>query len=85
MTAVAKALTIQSRILRHLCDSIANYEALQKWFFFFSFLGLYLWHMEVSTLGVELELQLPTYTTTIATLDELHLQLVLQLEAMLDP
>ena len=28
-------------------------------FFFFSFLGLDLWHMEVPRLGVESELQLP--------------------------
>ena len=33
-------------------------------FFFWSFLGL---HMEFPRLGVELELQLPTYTTAIAT------------------
>ena len=34
---------------------------------FFVFLGLYLWYMEVPRLGVELELQVPAYTT--ATLD----------------
>ena len=32
-------------------------------FFFLSFLGLHPWHMEVSRLGVELELQLLAYTT----------------------
>ena len=36
-------------------------------FFFFSFLGLRLWHMEVPRLGVQSELQLPAYTTTTAT------------------
>ena len=35
-----------------------------SFFFFWSFLGL---HMEFPRLGVELELQLPTYTTAIAT------------------
>ena len=37
-------------------------------FFFFFFFGggLYLWHMEVPGLGVELGLQLPAYTTAIA-------------------
>ena len=33
----------------------------------FCFLGLYLWHMEVLKLGVELKLQLPAYTTASAT------------------
>ena len=36
-------------------------------FFFFFFLGLYPWHMEVTKLGVKLELQLPAYTTATAT------------------
>ena len=38
-------------------------------FFFFVFLGPHLWHMEVLRLGVELELQLPAYTTATATPD----------------
>ena len=37
--------------------------------FFFVFLGPHLRHMEVSRLGVELELQLPAYTTARATGD----------------
>ena len=36
-------------------------------FFSFCFLGLYLWHMEVPRLEVELELQLLAYTTATAT------------------
>ena len=36
---------------------------------FFFFKGLHLRHMEVPRLGVELEPQLPAYTTTIATWD----------------
>ena len=36
------------------------------WLFFF-FLRLHLWHMEVPTIGSESELQVPAYTTTIAT------------------
>ena len=41
-----------------------------SFFFFFDFsLGPYLQHMEVSRLGVELELQLPAYTTAAATKD----------------
>ena len=39
----------------------------------FVFLGLYQKHMEVPRLGVELELQLPAYTTTMATLDLSHI------------
>ena len=38
-------------------------------FFLFCFLGLNPWHMEVSRLGVESELQLPGYATVTATLD----------------
>ena len=38
-------------------------------FQFFSFLGLYLRHMEVPRLGVEWELQLPVYTTATAMPD----------------
>ena len=34
---------------------------------FFIFLGLHLQHVEVSRLGVELDLQLPTYSTATAT------------------
>ena len=32
--------------------------------FILMFLESHLWHMEVPRLGVELELQMPTYTTT---------------------
>ena len=39
-------------------------------FFFFGFLGLHLWHMEVSRLGVELELQLLAYATAMATQEQ---------------
>ena len=45
---------------------------LSFWFFFF-FLWLCLWHMEVPRLGVELELHLPTYTTAPATQDPSHI------------
>ena len=40
--------------------------------FFFFFLGLHPWHMEVLRLGVEQELQLPAYTTATATGDPSH-------------
>ena len=38
----------------------------------FFFLGPNLWHMEVPRPGVELELQLPAYTTATATPDQNH-------------
>ena len=38
-------------------------------FCFLFFLWPYLWHMEVPGVGVEPELQVPAYTTVIATLD----------------
>ena len=37
--------------------------------FFFFFLGPHLLHMEVPRLGVKCELQLPAYTTAVATWD----------------
>ena len=36
-------------------------------FLFFFFLQMHLWHMEVSGLGVQSELQLPVYATAAAT------------------
>ena len=43
-------------------------------FFFFCFLlGPHLWHMEVPRLEVELELQLPAYTTATAISDPNHI------------
>ena len=41
--------------------------------FFFCFLGPYLWHMEVSRLGVKSELQLPAYATATAMQDLSHI------------
>ena len=38
-------------------------------FFFFCFLGPHLWHMEVSRLGVELELQVLAIAIATATQD----------------
>ena len=56
------------------------------YFFFFHFLGLHPWHMEVPRLGIELELQLPAYTTAIAMQDpELRLRPTPQLRALPDP
>jgi len=39
---------------------------------FFFFLGPHLWHMEVPRLGVNLELQLPAYTTATMIPDPSH-------------
>ena len=41
--------------------------------FFSPSLELHLWHMEVPRLGIELELQLPAYTTATATPDPSHI------------
>ena len=51
-------------------------------FFFFFFLGLYLWHMEVPSLRVELE---PLHHSHGNTRSELRLQPTLQLMATPDP
>ena len=40
--------------------------------FLFFFKGLHTWHMEVPTLGVESELQVPAYATATATWDPRH-------------
>ena len=57
---------------------------------FFCFLGLYLQHVEVPTLGVESELQMPAYTTVRAMWEmswvcDLHLHHSSQQCWMLDP
>ena len=45
----------------------------ENWIFFsFVFLGPHPWHMEVPGLGVELEFQLPDYTTATTTPDLSH-------------
>ena len=54
-------------------------------FYFIGFLGLYLQHMEVPRLGVELELQLLAYTTATATQDLSHIRPTPQLMATPDP
>ena len=55
-------------------------------FFFFGFLGLHPWHMEVPRLGVYLELQLLAYTTATAMPDPSHVgHLQPHLTAMPDP
>ena len=41
-------------------------------FYFFGFLGPHLWHMDIPSLGIELELQLPAYSTATATPDLSH-------------
>ena len=45
----------------------------QFFFFLFCFLGPNLQHMEVPSLGVKLELQLPAYTTATATQGPSHI------------
>ena len=42
-------------------------------FFFLVFLGLHQQHMEVPSVGVKLELQLPAYATATATQDPNHI------------
>ena len=39
----------------------------------FFFLGPHLWHIEIPRLGVEMELQLPAYTTVTAMPDPSHI------------
>ena len=41
---------------------------------FFFFLGLYLQHIEFPRLGVDLEMQLPAYTTATANQDLSHIR-----------
>ena len=53
-----------------VCLTACDFEHLSvfsDYNFLFFFLGLHLWHMEGPRLGVEFELQVLAYTTTIAT------------------
>ena len=53
------------RMFRYLLIHNKNYYS-----FFFHFLGLHLWHIDVPRLGAESELQLPAYATA-TTMQEL--------------
>ena len=57
-----------SRIILHslILGPGMSYFFQRGFFFFLFYLGLHLQHLEVLGLGVELELQLPDYTTAIA-------------------
>ena len=54
-----------------ICFCCATWEH-QHTFIISPFLGLLLWHMEVSRLGVKSEIHLPAYTTATATWDPSH-------------
>ena len=64
-----KGYCTASRISLHFSD---RFIYLFK-FLFFGFLGPHLWYMEVLRLGVKPELQLPAYTTAMATRDLSHI------------
>ena len=57
------------------CQAVARPGCLllRDFFFFFVFLGLNLWHMEVPRLGVESELWMLAYTIATATPDPRHI------------
>ena len=59
----------KNKLLPHRTLSVVTsvQSRLYNLFFSFCFLGLHWQHMEVSRLGVELELSLPAYTTATAT------------------
>ena len=55
---------------RHICTHIIGVFCLMVCLlFFFFFLGLKPWYMEIPRLGVQSELQLPAYTTSTAMQD----------------
>ena len=60
-----------------ICDPSCSHELetiyIFFFFFFLVFLGSHLRHMEVPRLGVKLELELPAYTTAIASRDWSHI------------
>ena len=51
----------------------APFRTIFFFLFFFCFLRLHPWHMDVPRLGVESELQLPSIATATATLDLSHI------------
>ena len=58
--------------LAEILLKLVNQPHILSLFLSFVFLGLHPQHMEVSRLGVLLELQLPAYTTATATPDPSH-------------
>ena len=62
-------LDMQPNIYSRCCyKGFGGFFVVVRLFYFF-FLQLHLWHMQISRLGAKPELQLPTYTTTTATPD----------------
>ena len=51
--------------------TMGNKEDIVLTSFCLFFLGLHLWHIEVPRLGIQLDLQLPAYTTTTAMMGPL--------------
>ena len=72
-SAAIRATTETILILNPLCHSANSNTRFFLSPFCFSFLQLYLQHMEVPRLGVKLELQVQTYTTAIAITDRSHI------------
>ena len=62
-------LDVGPRVFFSNTGSLVGSCLLSFFFFFFCFLGPYLWHMDASRLGLQLELQLLAYTTATATPD----------------
>ena len=70
-----KDLKVKNKTLKYIVEKLQE-NLLARGvgiFFFFAFLGPHPQHMEVPGLGVELELQLPAYTTTVAAWDLSHI------------
>ena len=65
------AFLLQKLVWLHLgpTQKIEDNLSVSRSYFFFFFLGPYLWHMEVPRLGVKLELQLLAYIIATATQD----------------
>ena len=68
---INEVIQVKSFIVLHIKH--CNIFTTTPFFNFFFFLGPHLQHMEVPRLGAELELQLPAYTTAIATWDPNHI------------
>ena len=53
-------------------DSVFTFYFILFYLFYFFFLRSHLWHMEIPSLGIELEPQLPAYVMATAMLDLSH-------------
>ena len=66
---VTDVVGIVGGVMNKICSPILSQVFISRLFFFFGFLGLHPWHIEVAGLEIESEVQLLAYATATAMQD----------------